>query len=127
MNDILKALRSEKMGKERFTVDRVVFTRQYGHLDQDRSSYRVSGCVQEATPEQAKLAFGEYQGRKILRIFAPFQFTAGEELGPGPSYLGADRIHRGGQTYRVLKTRHWRKYGFSEAWAEEMEQEPEDD
>ena len=127
MNGIQKILHDPQMGKKRFTVDRLILTRQYNHLDKDWSFFRVSGCVQEATPEEAKLTVAEYHGQKILRFFAPFDFSAGETIGSGPSYMAANRIHLDGKTYRVLKTWKSDTEGFTEAWTEEMEQEPEDD
>ena len=128
MNGIQKTVESIEMGNTWFTVDRLVLTRQYDtRMHKERKSYRASGCVQEAEPEEAKLTVAEYHGQKILRFYTLFPLTSGEVISTGPSYRTADRIHLNGKTYRVLRTWSSKSDGYTKAWAEEMEQEPEDD
>ena len=49
----------------------------------------------------------------------PTEFPPQAALGgsPGASFTGADRIHWGGHTWRVVRVRDWRTFGYCQALA----------
>ena len=53
----------------------------------------------------------------------PTEFPPQAALGGSPSFIGADRIHWGGQTWRVVRVRDWQMFGYYQAYAVLMNNE----
>ena len=47
----------------------------------------------------------------------PTEYPPLAALGGSPSFIGPDRIHWGGQTWRVVRVRDWQMFGYYQAYA----------
>ena len=47
----------------------------------------------------------------------PTEFPPTAALGGSPSFIAPDRIHWGGQTWRVVRVRDWQMFGYYQAYA----------
>ena len=54
----------------------------------------------------------------MLRLTSPpTEFPPLAALGGSPSFIGPDRVHWGGQTWRVVRVRDWQMFGYYQAYA----------
>ena len=47
----------------------------------------------------------------------PTEFPPQAALGGSPSFIGADRVHWAGKTWRVVRVRDWQSFGYYQAYA----------
>ena len=52
----------------------------------------------------------------------PTEFQPQAALGGSPSFIGPDRVHWNGQTWRVVRVRDWQMFGYYQAYAVLMQE-----
>ena len=75
----------------------------------------AEGCVHPASPEQIVQAPEEYQRERMIVVYTKTPLSAGDNF--GNAYSLADQILWNGDTWRVIKVKPWRAFGFVQAFA----------
>ena len=114
---IFSALCDSELGCSTFIVERITYTRSREGTTETRWTEQASGCIHPGTAEVLKLLPGEEQHETYIEIFTDYPLSTGLLEDAGASFNSPDRIHWNNLTWRVVKVRDWRAFGYVQAWA----------
>ena len=115
--DIASALFDPELGCVPFTVERITYTRSREGTISRSVTEPARGCVHPGTAEALNLLPEEGKNEQFIVIYTDYPLSPGTPEDAGASYIGADRIHWNGLTWRVVKVRDWFAFGYVQAWA----------
>ena len=115
--DITSAVFDPELGCTGFTVDRITYTRSRSGTTSRTVTAQAMGCIHPGTPEMIQLLPEEEREEQFIAIYTDYALSTGTPEGSGASFTGPDRIHWGGQTWRVIRVRDWQMFGYYQAYA----------
>ena len=122
--DILSAIMDPELGCTAFTVERITYTRTRSGTGVHSRTAQAMGCIHPGTPEMIQLLPEEEKTDQFIVIYTDFALSTGTPEGPGASsFTAPDRIHWNDQTWRVVRVRDWRSFGYCQAYAVLMHEE----
>ena len=115
--DITSAIFDPELGCTAFTVERITYTRSRSGITSRSVTEQAIGCIHPGTPEMIRLLPEEEKAEEFIAIYTDYPLSTGTEESSGASFIGADRVHWGGQTWRVVRVRDWQMFGYYQAYA----------
>ena len=115
--DITSAVFDPELGCTAFTVERITYTRSRAGTTSRSTTARAMGCIHPGTPEMLRLLPEEERGEQFIAIYTDYALSTGTPESSGASFIAPDRIHWGGQTWRVVRVRDWQMFGYYQAYA----------
>ena len=115
--DISSAVLDPELGCTAFTVERITYTRSRSGTTYRSVTEQALGCIHPGTPEMIQLLPEEEKNEQFIAIYTAYPLSTGTEESSGASVIGADRVHWGGQTWRVVRVRDWQMFGYYQAYA----------
>jgi hypothetical protein len=115
MNDIKTALLDPELGFVSFDVERITYQRAGGTISCTSQMFSAAGCIHPGTPEMVQLLPEEDRQETFIAVYTEFALSMGTN--DGASYTGPDRIHYGGQVWRVVRVRDWSVFGYYQGYA----------
>ena len=115
MNDIKTALLDPELGFVSFDVERITYQRAGGTVSSTSQMFSAAGCIHPGTPEMVQLLPEEDRQETFIAVYTEFALSMGTN--DGASYTGPDRIHYGGQVWRVVRVRDWSVFGYYQGYA----------
>lgn len=115
--DVMSALFDPELGSTSFTVERITYTRGREGTASRSVTEQATGCIHPGTAETLKLLPEEERQEACIVIYTDYPLSTGIPEDAGASFIGADRIHWNGQTWRVVKVRDWSAFGYVQAYA----------
>ena len=115
--DISSAIFDPELGCTGFTVERITYTRTRVGTTSRSTTAQAMGCIHPGTPEMIQLLPEEEKNEQFIVIYTDYALSTGTPEGSGASFIGPDRIHWGGQTWRVVRVRDWQMFGYYQAYA----------
>ena len=116
--DITTAILDPELGPSAFTVERLTYTRTGTGTTFRSQTYSALGCIHPGTPEMIQLLPEEEKHEEFIVVYTDFALSLGEDH--GHTYTAPDRIHRNGQTWRVVRVRDWSAFGYYQGYAVRM-------
>ena len=113
--EIVSAIMDPELGCSAFTVERLTYTRGAEGTSSQSRTFSATGCVHPGTPEMIRLLPEEERHETFIEVFTDFALSLGEDS--GSAFTGPDRIHRNGETWRVVRVRDWSAFGYCQALA----------
>ena len=120
--DVTTAILDPELGCSAFTVERLLFTRRATGTTSRSQTFQAMGCVHPGTPEMIQLLPEEERHETFIAVYTDFALSLGSDH--GSTYTGPDRIHWGGETWRVVRVRDWQSFGYYQALAVALADEP---
>lgn len=118
---VTDAIFDPELGCSAFTVERITYTRSRTGTASRSQTAQAIGTVHPGTPEMLQLLPEEERTDSFIAIYTDYPLSTGTPEGSGASsYVGADRIHWGGRTWRVVRVRDWQAFGYYQALAVQM-------
>ncbi len=108
--EIASVIMDPELGRSAFTVERLTYTRTASGTSSRSQTWQAMGCVHPGTPEMIQLLPEEERHEEFIAIYTDFALSLGEEN--GSTYTGPDRVHWGGETWRVVRVRDWSMFGY---------------
>lgn len=126
--DITLAVLDPDLGCTAFTVERITCTRTRSGTISRSTTAQAQGCVHPGTPDMLQLLPEEEQAEEFIAVYTDYPLSTGTPEASGAfTFTGPDRIHWNGRTWRVVRVRDWRMFGYCQAYAvlirEELQQE----
>ena len=115
--DITSAIFDPELGCTAFTVERITYTRSRAGTTARSTTTQAMGCIHPGTPEMIQLLPEEEKNEQFIAIYTDYALSTGTPESTGASFIGPDRIHWGGQTWRVIRVRDWQMFGYYQAYA----------
>ena len=115
--DIASALFDSELGSVSFTVERITYIRSREGTTSRSVTEQARGCIHPGMAEALKLLPEEEKNEQFIVIYTDYTLSTGTSEDAGASFIGADRIHWNGQTWRVVKMRDWSAFGYVQAYA----------
>ena len=115
MNDIKTALLDPELGFVSFTVERITYQRAGGTVSGTSQMFSAAGCIHPGTPEMVQLLPEEDRQETFITVYTEFALSLGTN--GGATYTGPDRIHYGGQVWRMVRVRNWSAFGYYQGYA----------
>ena len=116
--DITVPIFDPELGCTAFTVERITYTRSREGTAARSRTEQALGCVHPGTPEMLQLLPEEEKTDQFIAIYTDYALSTGTPEGSGASsYIGTDRIHWAGKTWRVVRVRDWQMFGYYQAYA----------
>ena len=116
--DISSAIFDPELGCTGFTVERITCTRSRAGTTSRSVTVQAMGCIHPGTPEMLQLLPEEERNEAFIAIYTDYPLSTGMPEGSGASsFTGPDRIHWSGRTWRVVRVRDWRMFGYYQAYA----------
>ena len=116
--DISSVIFDPELGSTAFTVERITYTRSRGGTSSRSVTARAQGCIHPGTAEMLQLLPEEEKSETFIVIYTDYALSTGTPEDAGAvSFTGPDRIHRNGQTWRVVRVRDWQGFGYVQALA----------
>ena len=115
--DITSAVLDPELGCTAFTVERITYTRSRSGTTARSTTAQAMGCIHPGTPEMIQLLPEEEKNEQFIAIYTDYALSTGTPESTGASFMGPDRIHWGGQTWRVVRVRDWQMFGYYQAYA----------
>ena len=83
------------------------------------TDYPLSTGTPEASGANASsIVAAPHSGDGLFQMTSPpTEFPPLAALGSSPSFIGADRVHWAGKTWRVVRVRDWQSFGYYQAYA----------
>jgi len=83
------------------------------------TDYPLSTGTPEASGANASsIVAAPHSGDGLFQMTSPpTEFPPLAALGSSPSFIGADRVHWAGKTWRVVRVRDWLSFGYYQAYA----------
>jgi len=83
------------------------------------TDYPLSTGTPEASGANASsIVAAPHSGDGLFQMTSPpTEFPPLAALGGSPSFIGADRVYWAGKTWRVVRVRDWRNFGYYQAYA----------
>ena len=121
--DISSVIFDPELGSTAFTVERITYTRSRGGMSSRSVTARAQGCIHPGTAEMLQLLPEEEKNETFIVIYTDYALSTGTPEDAGASsFTGPDRIHRNGQTWRVVRVRDWQEFGYYLAYAVLMQE-----
>ena len=117
------ALPDPELGFTAFTVQRTVYRLQNGASVPSVRTLPASGCIHPGTPETLQLLPEETRAEEYIVVYTDFALSTGNNPGAAV-YTAADRILWNGETWRVIRVRDWSGFGYVQALAVRMNDQP---
>ena len=111
-----------ELGSTSFTVERITYTRSREGTTSRSVTEQARGCVHPGTAEVRKLLPEEEKNDQFIVIYTDYPLSTGNPEDAGASFVGADRVHWNGQTWRVVRVRDWSSFGYVQALAVKIEE-----
>ena len=121
---ISDALFDPELGCTAFTVERITYTRSRSGTTSRSVTAQAMGCIHPGTPEMIQLLPEEEREEQFIAIYTDYALSTGTPESTGASFIGPDRVHWGGQTWRVVRVRDWQMFGYYQAYAVRMITDP---
>ena len=118
--DITPAIFDPELGCTGFTVERITYTRGRSGTTSQTAIAQAMGCIHPGTPEMVQLLPEEEREEQFIAIYTDYALSAGMPENSGASFIGPDRIHWNNQTWRVVRVREWRMFGYCQVYAVQM-------
>ena len=115
--DISSAIFDPELGCTAFTVERITYTRTRSGTGVRSRTAQAMGCIHPGTPEMIQLLPEEEKAEEFIAVYTDYALSTGTPEGSGAVFTGPDRIHWGGQTWRVVRVRDWHMFGYYQAYA----------
>ena len=115
--DISSAIFDPELGCTGFTVDRITYTRSRSGTTSRTVTASAMGTIHPGTPEMIQLLPEEERQEEFIAIYTDYPLSTGTPEGSGVSFIGPDRVHWNGQTWRVVRVRDWQMFGYYQAYA----------
>ena len=115
--DIMSAIFDPELGCTAFTVERITYTRGRSGTTSRSTTTQAMGCIHPGTPEMIRLLPEEEREEQFIAIYTDYALSTGTPESTGASFIGPDRVHWGGQTWRVVRVRDWQMFGYYQAYA----------
>ena len=122
--DITSAIFDPELGCTAFTVERITYTRSRAGTTSRSTTTQAMGCIHPGTPEMIRLLPEEEREEQFIAIYTDYALSTGTPESTGASFTGPDRVHWGGQTWRVVRVRDWQMFGYYQAYAVRMITDP---
>ena len=83
------------------------------------TDYALStGAAEDAGANASSIVAAPHSGDGSFQMTSPpTEFPPQAALGGSPSFTAPDRIHWNDQTWRVVRVRDWRSFGYCQAYA----------
>ena len=111
--EISSVLFDPELGCSAFSVERLTYTRTPSGMEPRSRIFQAMGCVHPGTPEMIQLLPEEERHETFIAVYTDFALSLGADY--GSSFTGPDRIRWGGETWRVVRVRDWRSFGYYQA------------
>ena len=121
--DISSAILDPELGCVAFTVERITYTRSRSGTTARNSMLPALGCIHPGTPETLQLLPEETRAEEYIVVYTDFALSTGNNPGAAV-YTAADRILWNGETWRVIRVRDWSGFGYVQALAVRMNDQP---
>jgi len=121
--EISSAVLDPELGCTAFTVERITYTRSRSGTTSRIVTEQALGCIHPGMPEMVQLLPEEERKEEFIAIYTDYALSTGTEESSGVSFIGADRVHWGGKTWRVVRVRDWQMFGYYQAYAVLMRDE----
>ena len=115
--NITDAVFDPELGCVAFTVERITYTRTRTGTTSRSTTAQAMGCIHPGTPEMIQLLPEEEKNEQFIAIYTDYALSTGTPEATGASFMGPDRVHWGGQTWRVVRVRDWQMFGYYQAYA----------
>ena len=116
--DITSAIFDPELGCTAFTVERITYTRSRAGTTARSTTNQAMGCIHPGTPEMIQLLPEEEKNEQFIAIYTDYPLSTGTSEATGASsFTAPDRIHWNSQTWRVVRVRDWRNFGYYQAYA----------
>ena len=115
--DTTSAVLDPELGCTAFTVDRITYTRSRAGTTSRTVTVQAMGCIHPGTPEMLQLLPEEEKTDQFIAIYTDYALSTGTPEGSGASFIGPDRVHWSGKTWRVVRVRDWQIFGYYQAYA----------
>ena len=116
--DISSAVFDPELGCTAFTVERITYTRSRTGTTSRSVTEQAMGCIHPGTPEMIQLLPEEEKAEEFIAVYTDYPLSIGtSETSGAHSFTGADRVHWGGKTWRVVLVRDWQSFGYYQAYA----------
>ena len=115
--NITDAIFDPKLGCTAFTVERITYTRTRAGMTSRTVTAQARGCIHPGTPEMIQLLPEEEKNETFIAVYTDYPLSTGTPESMGASFIGPDRVHWGGQTWRVVRVRDWQMFGYYQAYA----------
>ena len=115
--DITSAIFDPELGCTAFTVERITYTRSRAGTTSRSTTTQAMGYIYPGTPEMIQLLPEEEKNEQFIAIYTDFALSTGTPEATGASFMGPDRVHWGGQTWRMVRVRDWQMFGYYQAYA----------
>ena len=115
--DISSAVFDPELGCTAFTVERITYIRSRSGTTSRTVTAQALGCIHPGTPEMLQLLPEEERAKEFIAIYTDYPLSTGTPEGSGASFMGADRVHWAGKTWRVFRVRDWQSFGYYQAYA----------
>ena len=115
--NVTDAVFDPELGCVAFTVERITYTRTRTGTTSRSTTAQAMGCIHPGTPEIIQLLPEEEKNEQFIAIYTDYALSTGTPETTGASFMGPDRVHWGGQTWRVVRVRDWQMFGYYQAYA----------
>lgn len=115
--EITPAIYDPELGCTAFTVERITYTRTRAGTTSRSTTAQAMGCIHPGTPEMIQLLPEEEKNEQFIAIYTDYALSTGTPEAAGVSFTGPDRVHWGGQTWRLIRVRDWQMFGYYQAYA----------
>ena len=105
--DIASAIFDPELGCTAFTVERITHTRTRTGTTSRSTTAQAMGCIHPGTLEMIQLLPEEEREEQFIAIYTDYPLSTGTPESTGASFIGPDRVHWGGQTWRVVRVCDW--------------------
>ncbi len=116
MTDISSALSDPELGFFPFTVRRPAYRLSRGTTIASHTDYAAEGCIHPGTPEMVQLLPEEERHKELIVVYTSFPLSLGNNPG-GVTWIAADRILYGNQTWKLVRLRDWSAFGYRQGLA----------
>ncbi len=110
MMNLTPTLHDPELGACAFTVERLTYARDRGTVTPVSRLFSAIGCVPPATPEMLEALSEEDRRETCIAVYTDFSLSLG--VGRGRTFTAPDRIHWGGETWRLVRLRSWPAFGY---------------
>ena len=122
MIDVSEAIHDPDLGYTPFTIRHTKYRRSRGTLTPSTRMISADGCIHPGTPEMLQLLPEEDRKDDFIIIYTSHALSTGENTA-GSAYLAADQIEYQNKTWRVVKSRDWQSFGYTQALAVLVQEE----
>ena len=122
MIDVSEAIHDPDLGYTPFTIRHTKYRRSRGTLTPSTRTISADGCIHPGTPEMLQLLPEEDRKDDFIIIYTSHALSTGEN-NTGSAFLAADQIEYQNKTWRVVKSRDWQSFGYTQALAVLVQEE----